>query len=270
VNLEETKNTTIWMKELTKLTKTTLMTAVFAASVSQVAQAGFTVNDLYLGFSQSTAQSDYVIDLGQPTTVGVGGSSAVDLGADFSLATFNSVFTGGANGVDISVVGGDNAFGQFGVYATQVRTSGAGNPAVAGSSITAGHTSSLMSGGAAQVAGILSSTPGGLPTAGNSVVDSTKSYSSVANTTGQAGNFIGRTGVNPTGTIDSTGVIYEDLYHATTTSPYTYEGYLTFDYGADSLTFTPATAVPEPAPYYVFCGGLLTLLLRHRFNRKAA
>jgi hypothetical protein len=238
-----------------KFTTTALLTVFFSASVSQVAQAGFTTNDLYLGFTLSTAQSDYVIDVGQPSVIGVGGTSVVDLGKDFSLATFNSVFTGGANGVSMAVVGGDNVFGQFGVYATQVRTGGPGKPAVAGSSITAGHTSSLMSGGAAQVAGILSSTPGGLPTVGNSVVDSTKSYSSVVDTLQVAGNFIGRTGVIPFATFDSSSVLYMDLYHATVSTPYTYLGYFTLDISTSTpkFTFTPsaatgATNAPPPPP----------------------
>jgi hypothetical protein len=239
---------------------------VFATSAAQMAQAGFTVNDLYIGFGESTATSDYIIDLGQPAS----GSTVVDLSSDFSLATFNSVFTGGANGVMVAVVGGDNVFGQYGVYATQVRIGGAGDPSVPGSSLTAAHSSTAMSGGAAAVSSILSSTVNGLPTAGNSVVDSTKSYTSVVDTTGVQNNFIGKTGVNPAGTIDSSGIIYEDLYHATTSSPYTYMGYFTVDPGASSITFTPAAAVPEPSTCAILAAGLLGVLLRRRISRKTA
>src|SRR6516162_11394118 len=108
------------MKTRKNRTKTALMTiALASASVAQVARAGFTVNDLYLGFTQSSAQSDYIIDLGQPSTVGVGGSTVVDLSSDFSFATFNSIFTGVPVGVTVAVVGGDNVFGQFAVYTTQ-------------------------------------------------------------------------------------------------------------------------------------------------------
>jgi hypothetical protein len=256
------------MKSPTRLIKTAFLTTVFAASVSQVAQAGFTLNDLYLGFGQSSASSDYIIDLGQPGVVGQGGLSVVDLSGDFSLATFNSVFTGGASGVNIAVVGGSTAVGAYAVYVTQVRTGGAGDPSVAGSSITATHSTSQMSGGAAAVASIMSSLPGGLPTAGNSALDSTKSYTSVVDTTGVQNNFIGKTGVIPFGTVDSTGIIYEDLYKATVPNAYTYQGYFTFNYGADSLTFTPATAVPEPGAGVLLGGGLLVALVRGRFNRK--
>ena len=241
------------MTKSQKLFKLCVVSAVLAASAVDISFAGFTTNDLYLGFTQSTAQSDYIIDLGQPKKIGVGGSSVIDLGG-FSLTTFTGVFTSGANGVAAAAVGGDNVFGQFGVYATQPRVGGAGNPAVPGSSISAGHTSSEMSGGAAQVSAIMSSTAGGLPAAGNSAVDSTKSYSSVVTTTGLAGNFIGRTGVIPFGTFDSSGILYLDLYHATTSSAYTYLGYFSLDVStpAARLTFTPSTATgtagPPPPP----------------------
>jgi hypothetical protein len=255
------------MKMRTKLTKTALLTAVFAASVSQLAQAGFTANDLYLGFSQSSATSDYIIDLGQPTALGLGGSSVMDISGDFSLATFNSVFTGGANGVNMAIIGGNNA-PVFGVFATQVRSGGSGDPAVAGSSITATHSTSQMSGGAASITAI-GALAGGLPTAGNYLLDPNKTYTAAV-ATGVQNNFIGKTGVNPTGTIDSSGIIYEDLYKATTSSAYTYQGYLAFDAGTGSLTFTPAAAapVPEPGTYAIFGAGLVGLFILRRFSCK--
>ena len=260
------------MKKLMK-PKKTLLTVVIAASVSSVAHAGFTVNDLYLGFTQSSATSDYIIDLGQPGTVGAGGSTVVDLSGDFSLATFNSIFTGGANGVVMAVVAGnnDNTVNPFDVFATALRSGGAGTASVPGSNLsTKSHSSAAMSGGASQVASIMASTVNGLPTAGTSAVDSTKSYTSVVVTTGVQNNFIGKTGVNPTGTVGASGVIYEDLWGATTSSAYTYEGYFKFDSGAATLTFTPAAAVPEPTTYALFGCGLLCVLLRRRLSRKVA
>ena len=236
------------MKMRTKLTKT----AVFAASVSQLAQAGFTANDLYLGFSQSSATSDYIIDLGQPTALGLGGSSVMDISGDFSLATFNSVFTGGANGVNMAIIGGNNA-PVFGVFATQVRSGGSGDPAVAGSSITATHSTSQMSGGAASITAI-GALAGGLPTAGNYLLDPNKTYTAAV-ATGVQNNFIGKTGVIPFGTFDISSILYLDLYHATVSSPYTYLGYFTFDLSTSSpkFTFTPSgaasSAVPPPPPY---------------------
>ncbi len=230
--------------------KLAFMAALFA--VLQVAHAGFTTNDLYLGFTQDTAQSDYIIDLGQPAVIGVGGSSVVDLSSHFSLTTFNSVFTGGPVGVNSAVVAGNNTFSQYDVYATQVRTNGAGTPGVPGSSITAGHSSSQMSGGAAEVAAIMSSVIGGLPTAGNSALDSTKSYTSIVMTTGVQNNFIGKTGVVPLGTFDTSKILYLDLYKATVATAYTYLGFFTLDLstGTPHLTFTPSGAVGTVPPSY--------------------
>jgi len=227
-----------------KLPKVALLSVLFSAAACQISQAGFTTNDLYLGFTQPSAQSDYIIDLGQPTAVGVGGSSVVDLSASFSSSTFNSVFAGGPNGVVVAVVGGNNVFGSFGVFATQLRTSGPGNPPVAGSAVTATHSTSQMSGGASQVASILSSTIGGLPAAGNSLVDSTKSYTAVVNTTGLQNNFIGKTGVIPFGTLDSSAILYLDLYRATVSTAYTYLGFFTINLSGSTpkLTFTPSAA----------------------------
>jgi len=252
-----------------RLTKSAMIAAtVGAALASQSAQAGFTVNDLYLGFTTASASSDLIIDLGQASSL-IGSGSVVNLSTDLgSLSTFNSTFNSTANGVVMAVVGGNNTFGSFGVFATQVRSGGAGDAAVPGSSISATHSSTQMSGGAAAVAG-LAALAGGLPTAGNSLSDPNKTYSSGIEAAGSQNNFIGKTGVNPAGTIDNTGIIYEDLWAATTGSAYAYKGYFTFNYGTDSLTFTPVP-VPEPATYGVLAAaGLLILSVRREFGRKA-
>jgi hypothetical protein len=229
-----------------KMTKIALL-ALISASGLQVARASFKTNDLYLGLTQSSAQNDYIIDLGQPNVVGVGGSVPVTLSSDFSLATFNSTFSGGADGVSLAVVGGNNTFNQYGVYATQLRVGGAGNPAVAGSTVTSGHSSSQMSGGAATVTGVASTTTG-LPSAGNSTLDSSKSYSSAIDDSASALSFVGKTGVNPASAMDGTGIIYMDLYHATTTSNYTYLGYFTLKVSSALLTFTPSGAPNTSGP----------------------
>ena len=68
------------------LTKKLGLTWVLAGLVSQVAQAAFTTNDLYLGFTLATAQSDYIIDLGQPKAVGVRGQRSLTLARTSRLA----------------------------------------------------------------------------------------------------------------------------------------------------------------------------------------
>lgn len=232
---------------MNKFTKFALA-AVSSALFSQVAQAAFTTNNLYLGFNLSSAAGDYVIDLGDATTtVGVGGSTVVNL-SGFSLANFNSVFANTTNGVSVAVVGGNNVFGKYDLYATQIRVGGAGNPAVPGSSLTGQTHSQTQVSGAATV---LTGNP--WPVAGHDTNDTTKSYTAEVGPTVTAGDFIGKCGVNPFGTFDSSAVVYLDLWYATPTVAYTYQGYFTFDLstGTPHLTFTPAAApfsAPPPAP----------------------
>jgi len=256
---------------MNKFTKMAIV-AAGVALVAQGARASFTVNDLYLGFTQGSASSDLIIDLGQGSSMS--GSSVINLSGDLGgLSTFNTIFNNSANGVSMAIVGGDNVFNQYGVFATQLRTGGAGNASVAGSDLTGQtHISGQMSGGAGSITPV-AALAGGLPAAGGMVTDPNKTYSSDIDLTTGANSFVGKTGVSPASTIDSSGVIMEDLWGATTSTAYSYKGYFTFDYNNDSLTFTPSTlaAVPEPATYGLFAGfGLLALSLRRQFRRKTA
>ena len=243
------KQTTSTLKSIMKHLSKIAMVAAAAALVSQAAEAAFTPNDLYLGFNESGAQSDYIIDLGQATSaVGVGGSSVKDLSSLFSSNTFNNVFTSGADGVNVAVVGANNQFPSYDIYATQVRVGGAGAPAVAESDLTtAASYESILSAAAATLTG------NPWPTAGTGTADSTESFTAKVGPTQVSGNFFSRSGVNPFGTIDGSSVIYLDLWHATVASAYAYLGYFTLDLSgsAPRLAFTPAAAVvsiPPPQP----------------------
>ncbi len=250
---------------MTKYYKAAII-AVAAALASQAAQASQT--PLELGFTKS-GSSDLIIDLGSVSSL-IGQTSVVDLSGDFNATTFNNTF-GSATGVSMAVVSGNPTFGQYDLYATQVRTGGAGNAAVAGSDLTSqGHSTSQISGGAATLTGNLAWPT----TTGQGVVDSTLTYSTKVEAS-TASSMFGKTGVQAAGTIDNTGTIYEDLWFATPSQAYTYEGYFTFNDNTGSLTFTSADVVtapiPEPATYGVFAGfGLLALALRRQISRKNA
>jgi hypothetical protein len=226
---------------------TTLAAVAVLTLASGAAQAQFTTNDLYLGFNSDAAQSDYIIDLGQAkSTVGVGGSTVVDLSTLISSSTFNSVFQTGANGVNVAVVGARNG-GTPDVYATQVRVGG-GSPGTPGSALTG-----LSVSGATLAAASVTLTGNPWPTAGNSTVDSTKSYTANVGPELVGGNFYSASGVDPFGTFDSSAVIYLDLWYAVPNKAYAYQGYFTVDLsGATAkLTFTPKDApgsTPPPQP----------------------
>jgi hypothetical protein len=233
------------MKQLTKIA----MLAAAAALVSQAADAAFTTNDLYLGFNNSSAQGDYIIDIGNAiSAVGVGGSSVKDLSSLFSSTTFSNVFSAtGANGVNVAVVGGNYNYGGYDVYATAVRAGGAGTPAVAGSNLGAkSHSSGTLS----AAAGTLTGNP--WPVSGASAVDSTFSYTKAVGPDPSA-DFYAASGVDPFATFGSPAIVYLDLWYATVPNGYAYQGYFKVDLSGatPSLTFTPAAAVvytPPPQP----------------------
>ena len=236
------------------------MLAAAVGLISQSAQAAFTANDIYLGFNQTSAGGDYLIDLGQASSVGVGGASVVNLSGNFSLSLFNSTFTSGFNGVSMGAVGGQNSFpSSYDLYTTTFRGGGAGNPNVAGSDLTGfSHSQSTIANSVSALTAVA------FPTSGNGSVDAGKSWGANVSPTFTAGSFYGASGVNPSSAFDGTGVLYEDLWRAAPGNSYTYLGFLTMDMGggSPSLTFTPSV-VPEPGT-----GSLLALAGISWFARK--
>jgi hypothetical protein len=254
------------MKQFTKA-------AILATGVvlgSQAAKASFTANDLYLGFSSANASADYLVDLGQPAGLGIGGSTPVYLSGDLSASLFNSSFASGPLGVNMGVVGGQNQFpSSYDLYATALRVGGPGDAAVAGSDLS-GFSHSAVAIGSAEVT--LTGNP--FPTAGNGAVDPSKSWTANVAPTFTSSSFYGASGINPNSAIDSSNVLYEDLWNSTPNNPYTYLGYFTLDVsGADPiLSFTPSTTVaPEPASAaLIVSAGLVILSFRRSTKSKVS
>lgn len=257
---------------MNKFTKTALLVAG-AALVTQAAQA-YTANDLILGLRTDTASDDYVINLGNAaSSVGVGGSSVMNLSSMIDITTINSLF-GGLNGVQMGVVGGNPAAGSSKeLYVTSLRLS-LGTPSVAGSTTPATVNASPANSGILDVGGVANNYA---PSAGSSATPArTDQYSFstlVSPGTGFSGQFINDTGVDPLGTA-SGNVLYEDLYQETfsgaTAQGFQYMGYFTLDTSGASavLSFTP-NAVPEPATFSLMGGAALLLLsLRRKFSRQ--
>jgi hypothetical protein len=171
----------------------------------------------------------------------------------------------------MGVVGGQNQFpSSYNIYATALRSIGSANPAVAGSDLTGFNHSQTTIGNAVSA---LTSVP--FPTAGNGSVDSGKLWSANVSPTFTAGSFYGASGINPSSAIDNSGVLYEDLWKATSTSGYTYLGFFTLDLSGSSqqLSFTPSTvsAVPEPGTVpLIAVAGISWLLLARKLHRKNA
>jgi hypothetical protein len=253
---------------MNKLTKSVLLAAGLTLA-TQAAQAAN--NDLLLGFSGGGAGNDYMINLGNAlTVVGVGGTTVVDLSADFNLTTFNSVFTGGANGVNMGVGGGTGSLNPVTFY-TVARSGGAGDPATPGSTKPGNQTPSNASATALFFSQPLNGYPG-LATAGGSATPLTSDLNSWTTTIQGPTGLAGQQGINPSSPISGKSV-YEDLYQGTkvgSSEVYKYTGYFTFDLNGASpvLSFTP---VPEPSVYGILAGGgVLVLSLRRQFSRRNA
>jgi PKD repeat protein len=204
----------------------------------------FTTNDLYLGFTESGAPDDYILDLGQPSAVGAGGTQVKDLSSQFSLSTFNSVFSGGPDGVVMAVIGANNTFNHGDVYGTQLRTANFGIPSLPGSSINESNLPSADLTAAAGTLGTIMVNTGKLPSAGGSKLDASLSYTAVVESSSPS-QFYAKSGVMAWSTIGASSNIVMDLWLVPASSPTNvYLGYFTFDLstGTPKFTFTPSGA----------------------------
>jgi hypothetical protein len=234
--------------------------AAGAALVTQAAQAAFTANDLYLGLTLPTATSDYIIDLGQASGI-TGSTSVVNLSSDFSLSTYNSIFSSASatNSVSMGVVGGNGTFGSVDLFTTILGSTS--------STVTSGYSSSSST--LSTAANRISTMSPDLPSAGNGVAEPNKDWANDISPAFTASTFYGASGINPNSAIGGTGIITEALWGATPGGAYNYLGSFTLNAsgGSPSLTYTPS-AVPEPnAASVLGIGGILFWMLRWRTNR---
>ncbi len=257
------------------LLKTTLRAATGLLLVSQAAQAAYSPNDIVLGFNlgYGSGPNDYIIELGNANSgVGVGGTSVVNLSSQFSLSTFNGLYTNLSGGVSMSGVGGHGATSGRDLFATVPRLS-LGTPDSPGSTAPGAIGSTFLANGANDVAGMvngLSLSAGGNTTVSQS--DPNSFFTWVLSTTPPS--YLSGTGIDPRGST-SGSVLYEDLYRAANNvngNAFAYLGYFTLDTtGSGSLTFTPqAVVVPEPSTFSLLAGGVLMgFLFRLRLKRCA-
>lgn len=230
------------MKQLTTLAL--LIGGTILVSPSAFGQNTFIANDLYMGFQNQAgnATADYIINLGPASGI-VGGTSVVTLTSYFSLANFNAVL-GASSSMFGGVVGGDQ-YNTPDLYATQLRSGGAGNPAVPGSTMNSTPTRSTDGDAASTLSGM------NAPAEGTGILDTSKTWEAYVEPTFTSTSFYGTCNVNPDSAIGSGGVLYEDLWFTSNNklsggNPWVYQGYFTLDLsGAPKLTFTPKDAAPS-------------------------
>jgi PAB1-binding protein PBP1 len=256
---------------MTKLYKTALLAALGISSIT-AAQAS---TDLLLGFTDnnsgiSSAQNDYVIDLGMTTATLVADATAnggtYDLSSLFNAATFSTAFGADAsalNSVNAGVVGGYTGSNPKLLFQTSALGFG---PAA----LTAGSQVNNAANAAQGVA------VGEYASANASGWTSLVAYNTTQGGTTPSGNTVyGDTGTSPVGTL-SGGVLSMDLWgNSRATSfgsagSWAYDGTFTINLNTDSVMFS-TTPVPEPSTCSLFGGaGLLVLLFRRKLNRKNA
>lgn len=231
------------------------ITVAGAAMVSQSAHAqlSFVKNDLYMGFQNSlgSGTADYIVNMGPASSI-VGGSSVVNLSSYFSASDFNSAALQGTSGLAIQggVVGASNNNSPSDVYVTALRTSGPGNPSAAGSTAPASLTRSQDNQTYADLTQLAS------PGAGTGILDTSRSWETYVEPNFLAGSVYGDININPDSTVNTSAVVYEDLWFtssstATGAKAFVYQGYFTINFtgATPSVTFTPqAASAPFTGP----------------------
>lgn len=252
--------------------KATLLIALGLASVSAVRAQ---TSDLLLGFNDaagpSTAQNDYVIDLGLTGNALIADATAnngtYNLSSTFSASTFNTAFgtdSGALSDVAAGVVGG--VAGVPTAYLFQ--TSLVGNsPTTLASSATPAFNNSLASAGASTIGEYGSGGQSGWTAFVAASPSSLGTLTSGSDVSAQTGNPLGQL---------SSGVLDLTLWENTETKAGTHEavqgwvdeGTIDINLNNDTIGFS-TVAVPEPSTYGLFAGaGLLAVALRRQFSVK--
>jgi hypothetical protein len=251
------------MKKLTSVAL--LLGGAIMASQSVFGQPTLVADDLYMGFQNQAGggAKDYVINLGTASNI-VGGTVVVNLSSAFSLANFNTVL-GASSSMFGGVIGANNSDSPSDVYLTQLRSGGAGTPAVAGSTLAATLTRGQDNSTYAAISSLNN------PAAGTGVLDASKSWENQVEPTLTSGTFYGITGLNPDSSVSSSSILYENLWYTSSSSQlggksFNYLGYFTLDLtgGSPQLTFTPKN-VPAPLTQPVilsvsYAAGTVTLV----------
>lgn len=279
------------MKRFTKF-------GVIGASVVLATSLAHAANtDLVLGITGNGASSDAVVDLGSAAQVGVGGASVVDLidsrGASFSAtglsgtsfqSLLSSVFSGGVNGANMTLAGGQGGSSTF-FYLSANRGSAGSDPTAPLSTTPTTWSKNQQGTVGGYPAGVLNGASISFQGGNAAISDGT---ASAPNTSSFSYLILGvnnlSTSVNsyqltlPNTTV-SGGKAYEDVWFNKASGSsllgWQYQGYLTLDLTGDTtqlLTFTPAAvAVPEPGTYGLMAGlGLLVVAVRRQFSGKVA
>ena len=237
-----------------------------------------TPNDLVFGFQNQAGSGteDYIINLGSAASL-IDSPTVVNLSSDFSLTEFDAIL-GSSSSMQGGVIGAAGV-GYSGVpntadvFLTELRSGGAGDNSLAGSTQPAGLTRNTDNSTFSSLSSLYSSG------AGTGGLDTGKTWESLVDPANSTGSFLSNTGVNPDSTVDPSSVLYEDLWGTSSSSltgaqSFVYEGYFTLDLTGASpdLTFTPSvTATPEPSSYLISgLGGILMLALRFRPGRRNA
>jgi hypothetical protein len=240
--------------------------------LATVTAAHAATSDLLLGFNDAgatstSAQNDYVIDLGAESLFTT--TAVLNLSSDFSASTFNTAFSADGNYLN-DVAAGAVAGNITASTDTLFQTSPNGASGLP--TWTSGKLASFI--GAANFAG--DSTVGEYGSTSGSGWSAYVAVSPTAQGTYGGGSVAGDS-ANPTELLSS-GIVSEELFESTTStarnstpSAWTEIGTLDVNVNTDTVTFNGVDAVPEPATYGLLAAsGLLIVSLRRQFKPKNA